>query len=658
MGALAIIIGVAAVIIAIVIYLLQKKKSEKTHRIVEESKKELDAIKSKIEASFEIQTIITPKFDLSEIFHPTLIRGRTTELGEITGLLNSGERVITLLGMGGIGKSVLACLVANQVKDNFAAVWGFSFKTDTSLDGFLKKLGIHLFGGQIQQAGEGQLRAAVDAKLSSGKYLLILDNYESVLQAQDRKEPGAIALGAYLNTVGLQTNLLVTTREKPSRISKEHVFKIGVVRRGSAMLIIEDELSDKKELFAADKLDKIAEKLLDHPLACRLVGGYLAEIKIDPNQAIEKVREFLLKATGKATDDHLTSFDNSLALSLEALSADERRLIEAVSIFQGPFTAEAAGFIAEFDESIPVLDRLSRRSLVECREVPHYPKVEVYTIHALIRETIWEKADQKRWLQKLSQYTLLIGSDISAQRYVSDIDFLVSVQQMLPDLVRGARNMGEGGTAALHNLGILFEGQGDYLTALRLFEESMKLEPPDNKKGIAQSFHQIGMIHHDRGNLDSALKQYQQAQEIFDELGAKREQAAVLHQIGRIHELRGDLDAALKQYQQSIKIEKELGNKAGVAQSLHQIGMIHQDRGDLDAALEHYQQSLEIEISLGNQLGIGQSYDTIGPLLFEMGKKDEGLKLVQQALEIFERIGAKPNVERAQHNLEILRGML
>ncbi|MDP8256714.1 MAG: NB-ARC domain-containing protein, partial [Candidatus Alcyoniella australis] len=322
---------------------------------------------------------ISPTFDLSAIYAPASFHGREKELDAIEALLQE-HRVLTLLGMGGIGKSVLACKAAERVKDRFDAVWGFSFKTDTTLQNFLNEIGKRLLGkGAIEGLSGEELETDVLNGLADARRLLILDNFETVLHAQEHGDTDVDALLGFLNRISPNATLLITSREAPTHLTGEKTIQVPSLDREPAVAVIRDELSIKQEDYKADVLSEIAGKLSDHPLACRLIGGFLAESSLKPDQAVKQARNLITKAHAANVDPSLSSFDGSLSLSLDALSADERRLIEAVSIFEGPFTAEAAGFIAELDEPIPVLDRLCRRSLVECGKVPHYPKVEVYT---------------------------------------------------------------------------------------------------------------------------------------------------------------------------------------------------------------------------------------------------------------------------------------
>ncbi|MDP8254714.1 MAG: tetratricopeptide repeat protein [Candidatus Alcyoniella australis] len=613
---------------------------------------------------------VSTTFDLSAIYAPSSFHGREKELDAIEALLQE-HRVLTLLGMGGIGKSVLACKAAERVKDRFDAVWGFSFKTDITLQNFLNEIGKRLLGKPaIEGLSEKELKADVLNSLANGRRLLILDNFETVLAAIDNQDQAAIALKDYLSRIGSNTLLMFTSRRHPVGLDDEKTIKVVSPERQTAIDILCSALGDRQQDYSDEQLDGIATKLADHPLSCRLIGGFLARSPLDAQDAVEQVLDLLPQARVETEQENQRSLDDSLDLSLRNLPADELRMLRACSVFKGEFVSEAGAIMAvlikddqpQTDYANELLFSLHQRSLLENGSVARYPAVKTYAFHSLVRQTLQRKLDPEshvKQLQLLGNYADMLSEYIAQKQGIVPTDWLVSVQQMLPDLVRGARSLGKGGAAALGNLAIMLQNQGEYLEAIRMHEECRQIfKKADDKRDEAVALHQIGIINQKRGDLDAALEQYQQAQEIFDELGAKMEQAAVLHQIGRIHQDRGDLDAALEHYQRSIKIKREIGNKAGIASSLHQIGRIHQLRGDLDAALEQYQQSMKIKREIGDKAGEALTTEAIGLVRKDQGRIEEAIKLVEQAIQAYQQIGAKAEVARAQRNLDRMRGML
>ncbi|MBM3237703.1 tetratricopeptide repeat protein [Candidatus Poribacteria bacterium] len=207
----------------------------------------------------------------------------------------------------------------------------------------------------------------------------------------------------------------------------------------------------------------------------------------------------------------------------------------------------------------------------------------------------------------------------------------------------------------IHNLGNFLQARGDYESALKQYEKSLKIkEELGNRAGVARSLHQIGMIHQDRGDYQEALKQYEKSLKIAEELGDRAGVARSLHQIGMIHEARGDYQEALKQYEISLKIAEELGDRAGVARSLHQIGMIHEARGDYQEALKQYEISLKIAEELGDRGVVALSLNQIGQVYYLRGDYESALQQYEISLKIAEELGDRAGVATSLHQIGMI----
>ena len=102
--------------------------------------------------------------------------------------------------------------------------------------------------------------------------------------------------------------------------------------------------------------------------------------------------------------------------------------------------------------------------------------------------------------------------------------------------------------------------------------------------GWPTSYHQLGMVAQDRGDLAAAEQWYRKSLEIKEALGNRPGMADSYHQLGMVAQDRGDLAAAEEWYRKSLEIKEALGDRPGMAASYHQLGMVAQDRGDLAAA--------------------------------------------------------------------------
>ena len=162
-----------------------------------------------------------------------------------------------------------------------------------------------------------------------------------------------------------------------------------------------------------------------------------------------------------------------------------------------------------------------------------------------------------------------------------------------------------------------------------------------NKDGISKSLHNIGGIHHKKGNYDKALDYHIQSLEIEEELGDKYSMGASLKHIGKIWVDKGDYDKSLGYFIRSLKLFEEIGHKVRMGMSNNYIGDICQIKGDYDKALDYYTRSLKIADELGDKYSIGHSLMGIGLVYADIGDHDKAEEHLEKSLAIQKEIGFK-----------------
>jgi tetratricopeptide (TPR) repeat protein len=219
------------------------------------------------------------------------------------------------------------------------------------------------------------------------------------------------------------------------------------------------------------------------------------------------------------------------------------------------------------------------------------------------------------------------------------------------NLVRGLNEetvesaTGDVKAAALHHLGVIHQDQGRYEEAVKMYQESLKInEERGNKSGIASTLHQLGNVHYLQGRHEEAVKIYHDSLKIEEELGNKSGIASTLHQLGMIHQDQGRYEEAVKIYHDSLKIEEELGNKSGIASTLHQLGNVHYLQGRYEEAVKIYHDSLKINEELGNKSGIASTLHQLGNVHYAQGRYEEAVKIYHDSLKIKEELEDKSGI--------------
>src|SRR3989442_1341371 len=149
--------------------------------------------------------------------------GREQVLGELKHWITSDRcQVVALLGIGGVGKTTLATTLTRQINQEFDCVFWRSLQNAPSLESILEKSILFLSNQQhIDLPGESDALIAILIEcLRKQRCLLVLDNFESVLQSGNRAgyyRDGYEGFGRLLEAVGgaqHQSCLLLTSREK------------------------------------------------------------------------------------------------------------------------------------------------------------------------------------------------------------------------------------------------------------------------------------------------------------------------------------------------------------------------------------------------------------------------------------------------------------
>ncbi|MGH9229482.1 MAG: BTAD domain-containing putative transcriptional regulator [Acidimicrobiales bacterium] len=290
------------------------------------------------------------------------LRGRDSELAGIHRLL-AHERLVTLLGAGGVGKTRLAGEIATGA-EHATALW-LSAVTDASAipHALAAALGLHVVHGDVL--------SACAALLAPGYQLLLIDNCEHLLA-------GVRDVVAMLLDTCPRLTVLATSRE-PLGLAAEQRFRLAPlpltspydlddIARAPAVAVFIDRAHRVQPGFApgAEELRLVAEivrRLDGMPLAIELAAGRLSSLELaDLHDRLDRSLDLL--GEGRAGTLRQT-IDWSYAL----LPEDEQRLFRHLGIFPDGFdlaTAEAvAADLRVPDDAASAVAHLVDASVIE-----------------------------------------------------------------------------------------------------------------------------------------------------------------------------------------------------------------------------------------------------------------------------------------------------
>ena len=325
--------------------------------------------------------------------------GRERECAELAGLLRS-PGVVTVCGVGGAGKTRLAVQVARQLRaDTDLRVCWVPLATTLDSAGVVPAVAHGLGLSGIGGGHGGQLAAA----LGSERAVLVLDNCEHVAA-------GCRALLDQLvaDCVDLR---VITTSRVPLGLSCERIY--GVPALGSAtdeggeptdaIALFVDRAAGVASGYALTELNRpvlaeICRTLQGSPLAIELAASWIRVLSPrDLLTSLARAGPMVGSDSAGFVEERHRSIEAVLDSSWRWLGETDRAVIEALGVFVGGFTREAAEAVAGAD--LGTLSRLSQLALIQRLPDPYggsrYQVHEIVRNHALNRLELSSQARRR-----------------------------------------------------------------------------------------------------------------------------------------------------------------------------------------------------------------------------------------------------------------------
>jgi len=277
------------------------------------------------------------------------------------------HRLVTLTGVGGVGKTRLALEVGAQLADEFPdGVWLFELAAvadpDAVPDAVASVLGI------TQQPGKN-VSESVAAALEGKTRLLMFDNCEHVLEAAADLVEAILAQSATVT-------ILATSREG-LRVADEQLWPVPSLDVGAGIdsaavsLFVEraQAVSPRFSVTAADEAAAVVEicrRLDGIPLAIELAASRMASMTaIEVGDRLDQ-RFRLLVGSRRGLERHHT-LRHAVAWSYDLLEDAGKAVLDRCSVFAGGFDLESACAVADSGDdfaTLDLLDALVRKSLI------------------------------------------------------------------------------------------------------------------------------------------------------------------------------------------------------------------------------------------------------------------------------------------------------
>ncbi len=605
---------------------------------------------------------------------PADFRGRKDDIEDILTNFGQGVAIGGIRGMGGIGKTALALVLSDRLKDRFPDgqifidMHGTSQNPLSSADAMAQVIRAYCPTDKIPDNPyevHGRYFSVLDGKHT----LLLLDNAASSEQVEPLFLPPGCAV-------------LITSRVK---------FTLPGLKEKDLDILTEDEACELLLSIAGrigDRAKELAKLCGYLPIALRNAAGALAEKKdLD-------VAEYEHRLNDKKK--RLELVEASFSLSYELLSPARRRQWCRLSVFPGDFDRRGATAVLKIapDLSSEVMRDLVKWSLVDFiypessesgryklhdlarifaemhlkpdelidaqeRHANHYLKVlsDAENLYREGRENILAGLDlfDREWTNIKSGQAWTEANTLATKKPKKKSVLDLALQMASDygyngiDLIRlrlYPRNCIEWIEIALHaskilknryaershlnNLGNTYSHLGDAHKAIDYYSQSLAINQETfDRKGEGANLGNLGIAYLDLGDARKAIDYCNQALAISRETFDRKGEGINLGNLSFAYLNLGDARKAIDYCNQALAINREIGDRRTEGSNLDNLGLAYSNLGDARLAIEYYDQALEISHEIGAQ---GLEAD----ILCDMGNANIDLGDVHKSIECFE----------------------
>jgi predicted ATPase/DNA-binding winged helix-turn-helix (wHTH) protein len=620
--------------------------------------------------------------------------GRTRETEEVKRLL-ARNRLVTLVGIGGVGKTRVALQVAGEVIQRYPdGVWVVELGTIS--DARLVPICVAEVLGIQEQARE-PLTRTLCRNLRMRNLLLVLDTCEHVVVE-------ATALVAALLREAPNSRVLATSREALN-VDGEQQLRLQPLSLPGGTTLEEVAAAEAVQLFVEraklqqpafaltqDNIASVAaicSRLEGIPLAIELAAARMASLSIE--EIIERLddRLALLAAGPRVTPRRHKTLRATLDWSYELLGGEEQQALRRLAVFAGGFTLEAARRVAG-DQTVKdaamldMLDALVARSLVLADVTDAGTR---YRLLDTMREYCMEKLDVARerplvlrrharyfrdrfehaleeWLQSSdlrwnavylaerdNVYAALdwafspqgdaeIGIRLTA--YCGPAWLLWSVRS--EGLVRVERALARCSPRTLQNvrarlwlwLGALCQFS-DTVQSVRALRRAVALHRrAGDGFGTGYSLMRLANVLARTGRLNLAQQALDSARPLLERTSVPAVMAPYFHAAGFVRKVAGDLAGARTDYEKSIALLRSGGSERSAVEHCGSLADTNWALGELDAAVAGFREAIALMrgSNMGTKLILGVNLTNLAGALVERGDFDEALSAAREGVEL------------------------
>ncbi|MBB5850282.1 BTAD domain-containing putative transcriptional regulator [Amycolatopsis umgeniensis] len=593
----------------------------------------------------------------------TSLIGREGEVARLHELLEE-ERLVTLTGPGGVGKTRLALAAASEAVFP-DGVWLVEL---AGSDGRVAELVAAVLGVRDETSAPPQVPVPEVADrladaLRTRRLLLVLDNCEHLIEE-------AAAVAATLLRAAPGVRVLATSRE-PLALPAETVFVVPPLDRAAAFDLFAERAGVPLDAGDVHWAEAVCARLDGLPLALELAAVRVRALGVRGVAERLDDRFRLLGGSSRGRPARQQTLRAVIDWSWEQLTEEQRAGMLALAVHPGGCTLEAAEAVGV---DLDLLDQLVNRSMVT--GAPRYRLLESVTAYCLERldadASVFELRDryytglaeraaphlysggQRQWLARLDEEDLNLRAVLdraAPSRLVQALTWYWYLRGRHQEGYRRTKGTAWGAGFALLSGAGRVEGPvfadarsrwflahahlhfGDVEAASGLLDEALaEFRARGDRWGEAAALASRTKLAMFRGDFALAATSGEQSIDLFGELGDRWGHLQASDMLGYLAEVTGDHARARRLHSEGLRIAEDLGLRTDVSYRLSSLGRVALLTGDLKRSTDLHEQGMRVAAEQANRFA--EEFARVGLALVarRSGELDRAETLLRESL--------------------------
>jgi tetratricopeptide (TPR) repeat protein len=601
---------------------------------------------------------------------PAHFQDRHVESELIGQFLAGDERIMTVVGRGGVGKTAMVCRLLKSLEGGRLPDDGGELDVDGIV--YLSPSGAHpvnfpnLFddmcrllpeeaAGRLRQAYRDPhqtptelMRALLDA-FPSGRVIVLLDNLEDVIDIEGGDfaitDPALDeALRALLAAPPHGVKVIVTTRVAPKALLLDHPERQrrldldeGLGSPYAEQLLRAMDPDGRLGLKAApdELLDRARERTHGYPRALEALAAILS---VDRGTTLPE----LLDQTAALPGNVVEALVGEAFSRLDPLA---QQVMQAVAIYPVPVPPVAVDYLLQpyqpAIDAAQVLSQLVNMHFVY-RDAGRYYLHQVDRDYALSRLPEGEPADRDAGPAPFTRQALWYRGAGYFEQTRTPREGWKSLEDLGPQLAEfELRNQGGDYDAAAQ---VLFGIDFDYLMVWGHYRLAAELHQRlqghlDDPWTNAASKNTLAGCYLMLGQFTQAIGLFEQALAIARQISDRDAEGTTLGSLGTCYYALGQIPRAIELHEQALAIARETGNRGSETMALGNLADCYSDLGQTERAIDLYEQALAIAREIGDRQGEARHLGNLGDQYSDLGQTERAIDLYEQALAIDRETG-------------------